>query len=241
MRADYQKLIPLWIKLKEIYKNQRLPLLILVFFSLFVLKLNYIGKTISHSTAQSNTGEVPHKPLPPQSKIAPPSDPISASPAESKVKESPRDTNLPMGVLNLTFDEMEILQNIAERRQQLKQLEEERKKEETLLTVAKKNVEEKIEELSKIKQDLKGFIDSQKQEKKERLAALARMYSTMRPKRAAALMAELDTQQIIDLIFQMKEATASSIFSHMPSDKVREVTIQLTKNKEPHKASLGSP
>lgn len=128
--------------------------------------------------------------------------------------------------------ELDVLQSLARRRDELDQREQQMGQREALLKAAEGEVDRKIAELNKIKSELEGLLNKQQSIQDERVGSLVKIYEGMKPKEAARIFDTLDMDILVSVIGKMSERKSSPILASMDPDKARVVTIKLS---EQHK------
>lgn len=135
--------------------------------------------------------------------------------------------------------ELDILQSLSARREQLDAREKAIEQKEGLLQITEQRIEQKLEELRKIKSELeetKAEVEKLAHvvegKDKERLAGLVKAYESMKPKDAARIFDELDMSVLMSIISQMKEAKMAPILATMDPSKAKVVTTALAQRKD---------
>lgn len=111
----------------------------------------------------------------------------------------------------------------AERRQ----LERERKQ----LTALKQEIEAKLVRLSEIQDSIQGKLDEHKTILDNKIKRLIKIYTTMAPKKAAALIEKLDKELIMELFSQMKVEQVGQILPNMSAENAAKIGEHLAKRK----------
>ena len=123
--------------------------------------------------------------------------------------------------------EINILQELAERREALDVRSEEIDKKALQLKVAEDEIDKKLAQLKSYEEKLQKLINRYNEQEKEQLASLVKMYATMKPKDAARIFNTFDIDILVAILRQMKPSSSSAILSQMDSIKAREVTTAL--------------
>lgn len=131
---------------------------------------------------------------------------------------------------NFTQSEIMILQELAERRETLDLRSREIDKKAVQLKVAEGEIDKKLVQLREYESKLKKLINEYNEKEKEKITALVKMYSTMKPKDAARIFNTLDINIVVSLLREMKPSTSSSIVSQMNAEKAKAVTDELIGN-----------
>ncbi len=138
--------------------------------------------------------------------------------------------------------EVEVLQSLSKRRDELDKRERMIGEREALLSAAGQEVDHKIAELNRLKGEIEALLGKQQTMEEERLVSLVKIYEGMKPKEAATIFNTLDLDVLLEVIGRMNERKASPILAAMEPDKARIVTIRLSeKEKLPVAAPAGKP
>ena len=122
---------------------------------------------------------------------------------------------------NSTFTQSEImiLQELAEIDKKAVQLK-----------VAEEEIEKKLAQLREYESKLKKLIGEYNEKEKEKIAALVKMYASMKPQSAARIFNTLDIETAASLLREMKPSSASAIVSQMEAVKAKAVTDEIIGN-----------
>ena len=123
--------------------------------------------------------------------------------------------------------EVEVLQNLSKRREELDQREQGIAAREALLTAAEKRIEGRIGELKALEAKLTALAGQRCEEEEKRLRALVKVYESMKPGDAARIFEELDMPVLLEVAERMKEAKLGPILAQMNPRKARAMTVEL--------------
>ncbi|SNS39162.1 MULTISPECIES: MotE family protein [unclassified Azospirillum] len=159
-----------------------------------------------------------------------PSPPVTPAPA---VQHGDDHGAAPSGAPGQSFTpkEVEILQRLQERREQLDQRGRELDQREAMLVAAESRFDQKIAELQKLKQEIQGLLTTVNAEQQTQLDSLVKIYETMKPVDAAKIFNSLENKVLLNVISRMKEAKAAPVLAAMDSARAQEVTILLAERK----------
>jgi flagellar motility protein MotE (MotC chaperone) len=174
-----------------------------------------------------------------QSAPAIPQTQSSARPAPaSKTDEPPAKREAPAagsGSLEdpmlMSQSEIDILQNLAQRRVELDSWGNDLSMREQLLKAAELRIEGKLGELKGIQDSIKGSLKQHDDEQEAKLKSLVKIYETMKPKDAARIFDQLEMPILLDVIERMKEAKAAPVMAAMDADKAKKLTSELAKRR----------
>jgi len=130
-----------------------------------------------------------------------------------------------------TPTEVEILQRLQERREQLDSRGRELDQREAMLTAAETRFDQKITELQNLKKEIQGLLTQANSEQQAQLDSLVKIYETMKPADAAKIFNNLENDVLLNVISRMKEAKVAPVFAAMDEKRAQEVTILLAARK----------
>ncbi len=121
-----------------------------------------------------------------------------------------------------------LLQSLAERTERLDEREKTVQARETVLAALQKKVEEREGSLQKTRGEIKALLERYEGEQDGGLKQLIGIYSTIEPKRAAAIFNELDLDIVVSLLRRMPSRRVAPILAAMDSEKARRITLELS-------------
>jgi flagellar motility protein MotE (MotC chaperone) len=145
--------------------------------------------------------------------------PTAAAPTQAPV------TN--QAAAGFTAAELDMLQNLKLRREELDEREREIDLRANLLAVSERRVEERIAELKKIEQTIDGLLVKYDEQQEKQLAAVVKIYEAMKPKDAAAIFNRLQMPVLIEIAERIKERTMAPILSEMDPTVANALTIEM--------------
>ncbi|MBP7066350.1 hypothetical protein [Ferrovibrio sp.] len=131
-----------------------------------------------------------------------------------------------------TRAEIELLSNLAQRREQLEQRARELDLRESLLAAAEKRIDERIAELKKLEGSIKQIVQSTDKQEDENLRGLVKIYETMKPEEAARIFAQLDSGVLLNVIERMKEAKVAAVMAKMEPAMAQDLTVRMATRKQ---------
>jgi flagellar motility protein MotE (MotC chaperone) len=153
------------------------------------------------SVAPAQTAEAPATPAPPHT---PSKDPLLLSPAE-----------------------IEVLQELSQRRSALDQRAGELDQQQVVLQAAEKRVDDKIAKLQELQKSIQATVDKQNAADDARTQSLVKIYETMKPADAAQILSQLDMPIVLQMFSHMKEAKTAPILAAMDPMKAEAITSAL--------------
>jgi flagellar motility protein MotE (MotC chaperone) len=190
------------------------------------------GKLIP-STALAETKDTPaDKPAEKPADAAPapaaaPS-PDAVKPADSDVSAEP-EIKTPD---DITPAELEVLKQLATRRDELDKRARDLDKREELMKVAEQRVDQKFKEMSALRAQLQSMVDQINGAQSTQFDNLVKIYETMKPDDAAKIFENLDMPVLLGVIQRMKPKSTAPIMAKMAPEKAKELTIALTKQNQ---------
>ena len=132
----------------------------------------------------------------------------------------------------LTPAEIEILQQLAVRRDNLDAREREFSAREGLLEAAEERIEKKIAELQNLRVTIDSLIKKFDAQQDAKLKSLVKIYENMKPKSAARIFEQLEMDTLLEVAERMKERKLAAIMAQLGEERAREVTVELRRLRE---------
>ncbi|MGE5537920.1 MAG: MotE family protein [Gemmatimonas sp.] len=151
----------------------------------------------------------------------------SASPAKAiKKTDFPEDPTL------YTPADIDVLQQLADRRAELEQWASDLAMREQLLKVTENRLEGRLGELKDVQGAIKGLLKQYDQEQEAKLKSLVKVYEAMKPKDAARIFEQLEMDVLLDVVERMKEAKVAPVLAAMDPEKAKTVTFELAQRRK---------
>lgn len=128
--------------------------------------------------------------------------------------------------------ELEILQKLAQRREELDIRERSIEQKAGVLKAAEAQMDVKIAKLKELEASIKDLIGVYDEKEKARLTNLVKIYSTMKPKEAARLFNDMEMPLLVRVFEQMKESKSAPILALMDLNKASALTSELANKKK---------
>ena len=160
-----------------------------------------------------------------------PSDPPADSLKEFQSSEKTIDIKDRSGK-TFSQSELEILQKLAQRREELDIRERSIEQKAGVLKAAEAQMDVKIAKLKELEASIKDLIGVYDEKEKARLTNLVKIYSTMKPKEAARLFNDMEMSLLVRVFEQMKEAKSAPILALMDLNKANALTSELANKKK---------
>jgi flagellar motility protein MotE (MotC chaperone) len=132
----------------------------------------------------------------------------------------------------LTKSEIDTLQRLSERREQIERRARDAEAKESLLKAAEARIDGKIAQLQDLEKNIQGLLKQYDAQKQEEIDQLVRVYSVMKPKDAARIFDTLEMPILVGVMQKMKDAKVAPILAAMDSRRAVAVTEELTSRKQ---------
>ena len=214
-----------------------LPMLIGAASLLFVVKVGSVWTGMQDATrpilamATANAAE-PQKdaPVSPQTQAAD-AVPIPAQQAPVASEPAIADTQdrQPQQAAQLSQAELDVLQQLTERRKVLDEREGALAERALLLQAAETRIDQKIQDLRDLRATLEQLTRIRDDQEEMKILSLVKIYETMKPKDAARIFQELEMETLLLVVDRMKERKLAPVMAEMNPDKAMEVTVELAR------------
>jgi flagellar motility protein MotE (MotC chaperone) len=203
-----------------------LPLMIIVMALLFSVKLGNIWHDAS--TVDFGSG-IDVQPAMAQQSQEGQDDPVPSGAPPGSIPLQETDVEIPVLSDPNRFSEREVqlLQELAERRKVLDAREQQLEEREVLLRAAEQRLVEKQTELTSTKEEIIALLKQQDKEEKAKITQLVAIYENMKPKDAANIFNELEMPVLLQVIKNMKERKVAPVIASMSAEKARSLTKEL--------------
>jgi flagellar motility protein MotE (MotC chaperone) len=161
----------------------------------------------------------------------PPAAPAGTAPAADAEPLNPGTPKSP-APQTYTDAEVKLLQDLAKRRTELDQRDDELTQRETLLNAAEQRVDEKIDQLKQMQATVDASLGKVDAQEDQRLNSLVAIYTNMKPKEAAPILSELDMPVLLQILTRMKDRTTSAIMAAMDPKKAQTITMALAERRQ---------
>jgi flagellar motility protein MotE (MotC chaperone) len=132
----------------------------------------------------------------------------------------------------LTQSEIDLLQQLAVRRETIETREREINMREGLLKAAESRIDKKVQEMKLLQSTVEKLIATYSEQQAAKVASLVKIYENMKPKDAARIFEELDMDTLLLVAERMKERTLAPIMANMDPGKARDVTVDLARRRQ---------
>lgn len=134
-------------------------------------------------------------------------------------------------ISEFTEAELELLQDLSKRREELVAREQELESRSRLLDAAESRLETQIAELQDLRKSIEGLVREYDEQEQSELESVVKIYETMKPKDAARILGELEMETLLGIMDRMKERKTAPILAAMEPKRAREVTAELARQR----------
>lgn len=126
-----------------------------------------------------------------------------------------------------TQTEVDLLQNLTKRRNELDEREKELEMKSKVLDATELRITNKVNEMKVLQAELTRVVEQYKQQQDGEIKSLVKIYENMKPKDAAAIFNEMDMPILLEVIDKMSERKVAPILAGMDPKRARDVTQEL--------------
>lgn len=152
--------------------------------------------------------------------------------SETSADEGKTGEDILPDVNSYTKGELELLQDLSKRRQELDARKNGLDMRDRVLQVTEQRINEKLAQLKAIEVRIQGLLTQYDSQQEKRLASLVKVYETMKPKDAARIFNSLDLNILIPVAERMKESKIASILAKMNGAAAKALTVELATRQE---------
>ncbi|MBF0268489.1 MAG: hypothetical protein HQL44_07840 [Alphaproteobacteria bacterium] len=237
--------------MKKIFEKFRLlPILIILGGLVLTVKVGGLidgwskappSITVAASVEAQQPSPVQPKQAPaaPAPQAAPPPNPeVTSPPAASTALQSPP---IPSGdPASYTPAELEVLQKLVARRDELEARAKEMQMREDLAKAAEARLTKKLAEMKQVQGTIEALLRKYDEQEDAKMRSLVKIYESMKPKDAAKIFEELDMAILLDVIERMKEKKAADVLSNVSPQKAKEITFELAERRKLPKPGIAT-
>jgi flagellar motility protein MotE (MotC chaperone) len=142
----------------------------------------------------------------------------------------------PVAVVDDPFDytdeEVDVLQQLAKRREELELRARQLDEREALIQAAEQRMEQKMAELKALQATVEDLLKTRSDEEEAELKSLVKMYENMKPKAAAKVFEEMDMDVLLDVVDRMNERKVAPILALVTPTRAKEITFELAQRRQ---------
>ncbi|MFZ4541929.1 MAG: MotE family protein [Rickettsiales bacterium] len=132
--------------------------------------------------------------------------------------------------------ELDLLQNLSKRRDDLDRREKDLEIKTRVLDATEKRITDKMSEMKTMQSELSKVLAQYNEKQDGQIKSLVKIYESMKPDEAAAIMNELEMPILLDVIGKMSERKVALVLANMNPKRARDVTQELADKRK--KAAL---
>jgi flagellar motility protein MotE (MotC chaperone) len=154
--------------------------------------------------------------------------PVAATTEASSSDRAEDEFNI---VTDFTEAELELLQDLSKRRDQLVARETELESRTRLLDAAESRLAAQIAELQELRKTIEGLVRKYDEQEQAEIESVVKIYETMKPKDAARILGELEMKTLLGIMERMNVRKTAPILAAMPPERARSVTSELARQR----------
>jgi flagellar motility protein MotE (MotC chaperone) len=131
-----------------------------------------------------------------------------------------------------TDEEVDVLQQLAKRREELDLRARQLDEREALIQAAEQRMEQKMAELKALQATVEDLLKARSEEEEAELKSLVKMYESMKPKAAARVFEEMDMDVLLDVVDRMNERKVAPILALVTPTRAKEITFELAQRRQ---------
>jgi flagellar motility protein MotE (MotC chaperone) len=131
-----------------------------------------------------------------------------------------------------TDEEVDVLQQLAKRREELDLRARQLDEREALIQAAEQRMEQKMAELKALQTTVEDLLKARSDQEEAELKSLVKMYENMKPKAAAKVFEEMDMDVLLDVVDRMNERKVAPILALVTPTRAKEITFELAQRRQ---------
>lgn len=159
-----------------------------------------------------------------------------------KEEKNPAVSDTPGDVTKRHFSqsEVDLLQKLSRRREELDRWERNVQVKEAALTATEKRIDDKIQQIEDMKKAVAELLAQYNTQEETKIKSLVKIYEAMKPGDAARIFDEIEMPVLLIVIDKMAEKKAAPILAQMNSKKAKQVTVELAEQRRLGTTKLNS-
>jgi flagellar motility protein MotE (MotC chaperone) len=210
------------------FRPRLLPAVLFAGALVLTIRVGDLWSELSVTAGSRTAAETVKDPAPPV-KVADAAEPEAdsgAAPGEEAAAESAAIDGR-ADPFSYTDEEVEVLQALSKRRDELAARERKLQQRAALLAAAEQRVDKKVEDLKALQSTIEGLVKQYDAQEKKKFEGLVKIYENMKPKDAARIFEQLEMDVLLEVVGRMREQKAAKILAEMNPEKAMEVTLEL--------------
>ena len=174
------------------------------------------------TTPEAPAGAPPASEQPLSEQLLSEEDAAAAATPEPEVKDP----------FDYTDEEVDVLQQLAKRREELDLRARQLDEREALIQAAEQRMDQKMAELKALQATLEDLTKKHSDAQEEELKSLVKTYENMKPKAAAKVFEEMDMDVLLDVAERMNERKLAPILAQVTPTRAKEITFELAQRRQ---------
>lgn len=174
------------------------------------------------TTPEAPAGEQPATEQPSTEPSMSEEDAAAAAAPEPEVKDP----------FDYTDEEVDVLQQLAKRREELDLRARQLDEREALIQAAEQRMDQKMAELKALQATLEDLTKKHSDAQEAELKSLVKTYENMKPKAAAKVFEEMDMDVLLDVAERMSERKLAPILAQVTPTRAKEITFELAQRRQ---------
>jgi flagellar motility protein MotE (MotC chaperone) len=222
-----------------------LPTLIFLAALFFTVKIGMLWQSaeapsergpiaVAGAAAKSAEAEKPPAEAPAAAPASAPPGPVTPFPTPPPATAEPEAETARDPAQDPAFSpaEVDVLRQLAARREQLEARDRDLDKREALLKAAESRIDAKALALKELQLQVSRLLKAHDERQDEKVASLARLYASMKPKDAAAILQTLELEPLLLVTERIKERKLAPILAEMNPARARDLTAELVRKRK---------
>lgn len=139
---------------------------------------------------------------------------------------------------HLSAVQIELLQKLADRRDELDRWEKDIQLKENVLNAAEKRIDEKIAQIDALKSEVGAMLAMYNEKEDAKIRSLVKIYENMKPKDAARIFDEVEMPVLLIVIDKMAEKKVAPILAYMDPKKAKQLTVEFAEQRKVDEAKM---
>ncbi len=133
---------------------------------------------------------------------------------------------------HLSAIQIELLQKLSERRDELDRWEKDIQLKENVLAATEKRIDNKIAQIDSMKAEVSNMLAQYNEKEDAKIRSLVKIYENMKPKDAARIFDEVEMPVLLLVIDKMAEKKVAPVLAEMDSKKAKQLTVELAEQRK---------
>ena len=139
-----------------------------------------------------------------------------------------------------TQTELDLLQNLSKRRDELDQREKDLDIKAKVLDASEKRITDKVEEMKTLQAELGKVLAQYNQKQDDQIKSLVKIYENMKPEDAANIFNQMEMPILLDVIGKMSERKVALVLANMDPKRAKDITQELADRRKRLAASAAA-